>query len=213
MSGPYGPYPAGSGDPGQQGGYGQQGQYQPYPQSPYGQGYGQPSYGQPGYGQPAYGQPGYGQGPYGPMPQGPYMPPGFGAPYGPNDYLRGAPVGFGEAIRQAFKNIFTYQGRASRSAYWWFALFQFIAVVGLFIVLAVVGGLGGGSNAAAGLIAILVIVASVIMFLVGLPLTIRRLHDSDKTGWWVLIGLIPFGGIVLLVFTLLEGTPGPNRFG
>ena len=42
----------------------------------------------------------------------------------------------------------------------------------------------------------------------------RRLHDTDRSGWWYLITLVPFvGGIVLLVFTLLKGTPGPNRFG
>ena len=51
-------------------------------------------------------------------------------------------------------------------------------------------------------------------FIVGLPLIVRRLHDTDRSGWWVLIGLIPFvGGIVLLVFACLPGTPAPNRFG
>ena len=49
---------------------------------------------------------------------------------------------------------------------------------------------------------------------VSLPLTIRRLHDTDRSGWWVLIALVPFvGWIVLLVFACLAPTPGPNRFG
>lgn len=52
------------------------------------------------------------------------------------------------------------------------------------------------------------------LFLTSLSLTVRRLHDTDRSGWWYLITLMPFvGGIVLLVFTLLEGTPEPNRFG
>src|ERR1700749_4343024 len=87
--------------------------YQPYPQEQPG-GYGQQ---QPGYGQPGYGQPGgYGHPPY---PQGGWEPEQL-------TYLQGAPVGFGEAISQAFKNIFTYNGRASRSAFWWWFLFNFI---------------------------------------------------------------------------------------
>jgi uncharacterized membrane protein YhaH (DUF805 family) len=201
MSAPYNPYPQDPQEPGQQGGYGQQDQYppySPYPQSPYGQ----------GYGQQGYGQPGYGQGPYG------SVPPGYGqGPYGSGDYLRGAPVGFADAVRLAFRNIFTYQGRASRSAYWWFVLFQVPVMIVLFILLGVGGGAAGGSAAVGALVGIVFAVAAIGMFLTSLPLTIRRLHDSDKSGWWVLISLIPFGGIVVLVFTLLEGTPGPNRFG
>ena len=51
-------------------------------------------------------------------------------------------------------------------------------------------------------------------FVVGLPLLVRRLHDTDRSGWWVLIALIPFvGSIILLVFACLAGTRGPNRFG
>jgi uncharacterized membrane protein YhaH (DUF805 family) len=49
--------------------------------------------------------------------------------------------------------------------------------------------------------------------LVGLPLTVRRLHDIGRSGYWLLIWLVPFGGIVVFVFTMVESTPGPNRFG
>ena len=55
-------------------------------------------------------------------------------------------------------------------------------------------------------------IAAIYLSLVGLSLLVRRLHDIDRTGWWVPIGLVPFGGIVLLIFSLLEGTPGPNRY-
>ncbi len=52
------------------------------------------------------------------------------------------------------------------------------------------------------------------LFLPGLAVTVRRLHDTDRRGWWILLGLIPIIGIiVLIVFYCTAGTPGPNRFG
>jgi len=127
---------------------------------------------------------------------------------GPRGYLQGGPVGFGDAIAEAFRNMFNYQGRASRSAYWWFALFQVLAWVGVLILAFIFAAVHVPA------VSILLYVAAVIgSILVSLSLTVRRLHDSDKSGFWYLIAFVPFGGIVLLVFTLLEGTPGQNRFG
>jgi uncharacterized membrane protein YhaH (DUF805 family) len=150
------------------------------------------------------------QGPVGayPGPPGAYPPPGY--PATSLGYLEGGPVGFGEAIGQAFSHGFVYRGRASRSAYWWFVLFEVIAT--LVLELLVVIPAAANSTAAVTVFLIIVGIAVIYLALVGLALTIRRLHDIDKTGWWVLIGLVPFGGIVLLIFSLLEGTPGPNRY-
>jgi uncharacterized membrane protein YhaH (DUF805 family) len=62
-------------------------------------------------------------------------------------------------------------------------------------------------------VAVLFIIAVVYLGLAELALLVRRLHDTGRSGWWVLIGLIPLAGaIVLLVFTLSEGTRGPNRY-
>ena len=123
---------------------------------------------------------------------------------GTRGYLQGGPVGFGDAIKQAFQNIFTYQGRASRSAYWWFALFSVIALIVAVFLATALKSFGS----------VIDIIISIGLFLTSLSLTVRRLHDTDRSGWWYLITFVPFvGGIVLLVFTLLEGTPGPNRFG
>jgi len=119
-------------------------------------------------------------------------------------------VGFGEAVKQAFSNGFVYRGRASRSAYWWFVLFEVIAIIVLELLFIIPAATH--SSAIIVLFAIIVSIAAIYLALVGLALTIRRLHDIDRSGWWVLIGLVPFGGIVLLVFSLLEGTPGPNRY-
>jgi uncharacterized membrane protein YhaH (DUF805 family) len=195
MSTPDSPYP-----PGQQGQQGQGAQ----------DGYQQRPYQQPQSQQPPYTYAQYPQaGPYGPMPQGPYMQPGYGVPFGPDGYLRGGAVGFGDAIRLAFKNAFVYEGRASRSAYWWFALFAFLAGLGFDIVAGVLAGVTNSSN---------VVLFPLLLFVLGavvvtLPLGVRRLHDINRSGWWMLLAFVPFGGIVLFVFSVLEGTRGPNRFG
>ena len=206
MSTPHGPY-----DSGQQpsGGY-PQGPYPPqdgYAPGPHPQQGGYAAYPQQD-GYAAYPpQDGYaaypGQGGYAAYPaQDGY------AQAGPRGYLQGGPVGFGDAIAEAFRNMFNYQGRASRSAYWWFALFQVLAWVGVLILAVIFAAVHVPA------ISILLYVAAIIgSVLVSLSLTVRRLHDSDKSGFWYLIAFVPFGGIVLLVFTLLEGTPGQNRFG
>ena len=179
MSTPYSPY-----DPGQQqGGNAPQGSYPP-PQG-------------------GYSPQGGGYAPY-PQQQGGYAPGD-----GPRGYLQGGPVGFIDAIKLAFQNIFEYKGRASRSAYWWFALAELIGWVGV-VILAVIFA----AVHVPVLSILLYLAAAVAAFLLGLSLTIRRLDDQDKSGFWYLIGFVPFiGGIWLLILTVMEGTPGPNRFG
>lgn len=134
-----------------------------------------------------------------PPPAGGYYPAGVR----PRAYLDGAPVGFVDAVREAFGNIFTYGGRASRSAFWWFALLQVIAY-------AVVSWISDDSRVAG---IILDIVIGIPFILAGIALAVRRLHDSGRTGWWWWIGFIPvIGGIILLIFYLLSPTPGPNKY-
>jgi uncharacterized membrane protein YhaH (DUF805 family) len=191
VSTPYSPY-----DPGQQqggndpqGGYSAQGGNAP-----------QGSYPPP---QGGYSPQGGGYAPY-PQQQGGYAPAGD-----PRGYLQGGPVGFTDAIKLAFQNIFEYKGRASRSAYWWFALAELIGWVGV-VILAVIFA----AVHVPALSILLYLAAIVAAFLLGLSLTIRRLHDQDKSGFWYFIGFVPFiGGIWLLVLMVMEGTPGPNRFG
>lgn len=135
-------------------------------------------------------------------------------------YLHGAPVDFGEAVRQGFRNVFVYRGRASRPAYWWFVLFLVIFDIALefiFILMNALSG-GGSSGASVGSVAafLLVVIFSffaIYLELVLLALLVRRLHDIDKSGWWILIGFVPFAGaIILLIFTLRQGTPELNRY-
>jgi uncharacterized membrane protein YhaH (DUF805 family) len=140
--------------------------------------------------------------------QGPGYPGGGYAPqqnYQPQGYLQGGPVDFQGAIRQQIDNVMNFSGRASRSAYWWYWLATVIAVVVLEIIAAVIG---------ATVITLLVGLVLFVVGLSGLSVAVRRMHDTDKSGWMLLLGLIPFiGGIIVLVFLCLPGTPGQNRFG
>jgi len=103
----------------------------------------------------------------------------------------------------AISNIVTLRGRASRSAYWWFALLQVIAYL-------VVGFVSDASRPVG---IVLDIVIGIPLVIAGISLAVRRLHDTNRTGWWWWIGFIPIiGGIILLVFYLLRGTLGPNRY-
>ena len=140
------------------------------------------------------------QGTYNAYPSSSGYPSGGG---GPLSYLQGAPVGFVEAIRGAMSNILTLRGRASRSAFWWFALVEVIA----YIIVGVI------SDASRPVGIVLDIIIGIPLVIAGITLAVRRLHDTNRTGWWWWIGFIPLvGGIVLLVFYLLPGTPGPNRY-
>jgi uncharacterized membrane protein YhaH (DUF805 family) len=185
--------------------YGQPGGYTPQDSPP--QGYQQPGYQQPqpGYQQPqqGYQQPGYQQYPeQGYQQPGGYPPPGYGAQ---RDYLQGAPVDFQSAIRLQLQNVTNFTGRASVSAYWWYALAMFIVGMVLEVL-----SLAIGSAALSLLVGLVMIVVG----LSGLSAGIRRLHDTDKSGWFILLGLIPFiGSIIVIVLMVLPGTPGPNRFG
>ena len=202
MSSPYSPY-------GQQGG----GQYGGG--APNGGQYGQPSDGQYGapnggqYGAPSGGQYGAPSGaPYGQPGGGPYGAPGGYAPQGygqQRGYLQGGPVDFQSAIRLQIENITNFEGRASLSAYWWYALALFIVNVVLEIFSVAIGSFA---------LTVLIALVAIAVGLSGLSVAVRRMHDTDKSGWMLLLGLIPFvGGIIVLVLVLLPGTPSQNRFG
>ena len=119
-------------------------------------------------------------------------------------------MGFGEAIRTCFSKYATFAGRAPRSEYWWFTLFtSIVATLALIPVFAA----GGPEQVAPWMLAPVGIVL-LAMFLPGPAVSVRRLHDSNRSGWWYLINLVPYvGGLVFLVFMLLPGTDGENRFG
>ncbi|MDD7578781.1 MAG: DUF805 domain-containing protein [Elusimicrobia bacterium] len=97
-----------------------------------------------------------------------------------------------------------FKGRATRQQYWMFVLFYFI----LSIVIGIIGAIC--SDTVNGILSTLLTLG---LFLPSLGIGVRRLHDTDRSGWWYLLILLPFiGGLVLLVFFCLPGTEGENRF-
>lgn len=111
-----------------------------------------------------------------------------------------------------------FSGRSRRKEYWMYALFITLITIALFCVAALLGGglagmaesggmFAGTSLALFGIFWLAIIVPSI-------AVTVRRFHDQDKSGWFVLLNFIPYvGGLIVLVFMFLEGTRGPNRFG
>lgn len=110
---------------------------------------------------------------------------------------------------KVLKNYVGFSGRARRKEYWMFWLISTLISVGLCIVDAVTGNV----NAATGW-GLLSGIYSLLVLLPSLAVSVRRLHDRDKSGWWLLLVLIPLiGAIVLLVWIVQEGDRGTNRFG
>jgi uncharacterized membrane protein YhaH (DUF805 family) len=117
-------------------------------------------------------------------------------------------MNFFEAISSGFRNYFNFSGRAIRSEYWYWTLFATIVSVVINVLDLVLnpGDQMGLSSAINGLV-------SIALFIPGLAVSVRRLHDIDRTGWWLLLGLTIIGIFVLIYWACLRGTPGPNRFG
>jgi uncharacterized membrane protein YhaH (DUF805 family) len=112
-------------------------------------------------------------------------------------------MSFGEAVSSGFSNYASFESRAMRSEYWFWFLFAVIASFVALIADALVGS--------APLLYLLTVLA---LFLPGLAVGVRRLHDIDKSGWNLLWGLIPiFGSLYLLYLNVQPGTTGENRYG
>ena len=102
-----------------------------------------------------------------------------------------------------------FAGRLRRNRFW-----------PTYIVLCVIGCVLGplidlaGDSSIALILAVLVCLAGLYLTLVGLGLCVRRLHDTGRSGWWLLIGLVPYiGAIILIVFYCLDSKPGSNQWG
>ncbi len=108
----------------------------------------------------------------------------------------------------AWKKYFDFSGRASRSEFWYFSLFNLIIQIGVSVLF----GLLGESMATIGLV--ITGLYGLAAFIPGLAVSVRRLHDTNKSGWWLLLGFIPIIGIiVLIVFWATDSFPGKNQYG
>jgi uncharacterized membrane protein YhaH (DUF805 family) len=132
-------------------------------------------------------------------------------------------VGFGEAIKRAFAGATTWSGRSTRAEYWWWFLFvwllSLIPYVGIFASMdwtsngdGSVSGSGGGVSALWLIIGVIVTLA---LLLPSIAVSVRRLHDTSRSGWWYWIVLIPcgIGAIWYLVLMLLPSAQGQNQYG
>jgi len=118
---------------------------------------------------------------------------------------------FPDAVRTCLTKYAVFNGRATRSEYWFFVLFAFLVVVAAAILDSILNMVvfepAMGGNMLSGL-------AMLALLLPQLAAAVRRLHDLGHSGWWYLIGLVPaVGGAVLLVWFCFRGTEGDNRFG
>jgi uncharacterized membrane protein YhaH (DUF805 family) len=108
-----------------------------------------------------------------------------------------------------------FSGRSRRKEYWMFTLLIILVEIVLFgWIMAAAFGSNGGMTAMVAVPFAIVMILGLAIVVPSLAVTVRRLHDIDKSGWHYFLAFIPIvGPIVLLVFLCMEGTPGPNRYG
>jgi uncharacterized membrane protein YhaH (DUF805 family) len=130
-----------------------------------------------------------------------------------------ARLGFLEAVVRALRQFSRFSGRASVAEYWWFALFIVLLWAALYFMVSVVSSAGtsGGVGQAVGALLLgmsLVVLVAVIALLVPVvAITVRRLHDTGRTGWWALLLPVPLLAVVVYFFCLLPGSIGANKYG
>jgi len=110
---------------------------------------------------------------------------------------------------QVIKKYAVFSGRARRKEYWFFVLFNILISIALSMVDVMLGTANAdtGTGLLGGIYSLAVLIPSIAVL-------VRRLHDTDRTGWWALIGLIPIiGWIVLFVFLVQDSRPGQNQYG
>jgi uncharacterized membrane protein YhaH (DUF805 family) len=107
-----------------------------------------------------------------------------------------------------------FSGRSRRKEFWMFFLGMVIVYAVLILLFGRLGIAGEGDGGGALLSAIVLLVFALGILIPSVAVQVRRFHDQDKSGWFVLLNLIPYlGGLIVLVFMFIEGTKGPNRFG
>ena len=129
-------------------------------------------------------------------------------------------VDFGEAIKRAFAGWSTWSGRATRAEYWWWFLFVWLVSLIPYIgILATADWTTTGDGTVEGtggsvLWWIVITVVWLTFVLPSIAVSVRRLHDTNRSGWWYWIVLVPcIGGIWYLILMLLPSTPGQNQYG
>lgn len=121
-------------------------------------------------------------------------------------------MGLGGALSSVFSNYATFSGRARRSEYWWFALVQ--GTINVVLYFSQISALSSGDYGTYQTLSTMMIIVTLGLFIPALAVTVRRLHDTGRSGWNILWGLIPLIGIIIvLVFTLQDSERGTNQYG
>ena len=122
---------------------------------------------------------------------------------------------FGTAVGRYFSNYFNFEDRARRAEYWWPIVMQILVYIIFMIpgMLLAANTTGAASASLFWSLAAGYVMFGMACFIPTLAVTVRRLHDTDKSGFWMLLGFVPFGGLVLLYFFVQSGTLGPNKYG
>lgn len=133
------------------------------------------------------------------------------------------PDSFMGAVRVCLKTKYaTFQGRARRAEFWWYSLFSFLVLFAVFgvtgVIIAASAPKGGDpSGLAIGIFAIATIVTVLGLFLPGLAVSVRRLHDLGFSGWWYLLQFVPvigtFASFAMFIGYMVRGDKGPNKYG
>lgn len=124
----------------------------------------------------------------------------------------------GRALARYFRRYAGFSGRSSRSEYWWIALFNVVVYFGLSILALVIQTATTGAplrdemTFGAGLLILVLVLWLFGTIIPNLALGVRRLHDVNMSGWFILLNLVPVGGIIVLVFMLLPGNPAGAHF-
>jgi uncharacterized membrane protein YhaH (DUF805 family) len=119
-------------------------------------------------------------------------------------------MNFVDSVKCALKNYRTFRGRASRSEFWYFLLFDFSV---LFILVFINKFIYGESNEF-NLLKFLISIIFIALILPSITVTVRRLHDINKSGWWIFLQIIPLiGPLIIYVLCALPSTNGTNKYG
>jgi uncharacterized membrane protein YhaH (DUF805 family) len=120
-------------------------------------------------------------------------------------------MGFGDAVRAVMSKYAAFTGRARRSEFWYW----FLAIILAEIVIGIIGGVLASASQSLSVVSLLLYGVLVVATIVpSLAVTVRRLHDTGRSGWWWFISLVPaVGPILLIVWYCTPGTPGSNAFG
>ena len=113
------------------------------------------------------------------------------------------------------KKYADFKSRATRKEYWLFYITNIIIILAGYLLVTAMGGFRNGAlPLPVVLIGVALVAYSLIIIIPQVSVTVRRLHDTSRSGWWFLIAFVPYiGGFILLFFMILESTPGDNLYG